>query len=65
MYGTSNAAVAASTKLDVATTEAKDENSSMESSAILATEESVSDFMNQVSSLVKCVVQLYISLKLL
>lgn len=52
--GSSNAAASPTTKSDVPTSQAKDTKSSNESSStVLATEESISEFINQVASLVK------------
>jgi acetyl-CoA carboxylase biotin carboxyl carrier protein len=56
VHGSSNAAASPPTKSDVPTSQAKDTKSSNESSsAALATEESISEFINQVASLVKLV----------
>lgn len=52
--GSSNAAASPPTKSDAPTSQAKDTKSSNESSsAVLSTEESISEFINQVASLVK------------
>ncbi|KAF3452479.1 hypothetical protein FNV43_RR02912 [Rhamnella rubrinervis] len=54
--GSSNASASPPTKSDVPTSQEKDTKSSNESSsAVLATEESISEFINQVASLVKLV----------
>lgn len=54
MDGSSNTAASPPTKSGVPTSQEKDTNKSNESSsAVLATEESISEFINQVASLVK------------